>query len=109
MIEPLVEVNYARKEFVGVLAERWEFQGNKWVFHLKKGVRFHDGSPFTAKDVVYSINRIKNDKQSLQRDNFRDVTELQAADEYTVVVTTETPNAVIKRTSTPSAPARTNS
>jgi peptide/nickel transport system substrate-binding protein len=94
MIEPLVEVNYARKEFVGVLAERWEFQGKKWVLHLRKGVRFHDGSPFTAKDVVYSINRIKNDKQSLQRDNFRDVSELQAADEYTVLVTTETPNAV---------------
>jgi peptide/nickel transport system substrate-binding protein len=94
MIEPLVEVNYARKEYFGVLAERWEFQGKKWVFHLRKGIRFHDGSPFTAQDVVYSMNRIKTDKQSLQASNFADVTEIQAPDEQTVIITTEAPNAV---------------
>jgi peptide/nickel transport system substrate-binding protein len=94
MIEPLVEVDYGKKEYFGVLAESWEFQGKKWVFRLRKGVRFHDGTPFTAKDVVYSINRIKNDKQSLQKENFRDVTEIQAQDDQTVVFTTEIPNAV---------------
>ena len=94
MIEPLVEVNYKRKEYYGVLAQSWEFQGQKWVLHLRKGIRFHDGSPFTSKDVVYSINRIKTDKQSMQADNFRDVTEVQAPDDYTVIVTTEVPNAV---------------
>ena len=94
MIEPLIEVNYAKKEYYGVLAEKWEFQGKKWVFHLRKGVRFHDGSPFTANDVIHSVNRIKNDKRSLQKENFRDVTEMQAPDDYTVVFTTEVPNAV---------------
>ena len=94
MIEPLVEVDYGKKEYFGVLAESWEFQGKKWVFRLRKGVRFHDGSPFTAKDVVHSINRIKNDKQSLQKENFRDVTEIDAQDDLTVVFTTEIPNAV---------------
>jgi peptide/nickel transport system substrate-binding protein len=59
MIEPLIEVNYAKKEYYGVLAESWEFQGKKWVFKLRRSVRFHDGGPFTAKDVVHSINRIK--------------------------------------------------
>ena len=94
MIEPLVEVNYAKKEYYGVLAERWEFQGKKWVVQLRKGVRFHDGGPFTAKDVIHSANRIKNDKQSLQADNFRDLAEMQALDDFTVVFTTEVPNAV---------------
>src|SRR5918996_977526 len=94
MIEPLVEVDYARKEYTGVLAERWEFQGKKWVFYLRKGIRVHYGSPFTAKDVIHSINRIKNDKQSLQASNFADVTEMQGPDDYTVVITTEVPNAV---------------
>ncbi len=74
MIEPLVEVNYAKREYFGVLAESWQFQGKRWVFKLRKNVRFHDGSPFTANDVVYSINRIKNDKPSMQKENFRDVT-----------------------------------
>ncbi len=46
IIEPLVEVDYGKKEYYGVLAESWEFQGQKWVFRLRKGVRFHDGSPF---------------------------------------------------------------
>jgi peptide/nickel transport system substrate-binding protein len=94
MIEPLVEVNYAKKEYYGVLAEKWEFQGKKWVFHLRKGIRFHDGSPFTSKDVIHSVNRIKTDKRSLQAENFRDVTEMEAPDDTTVVFTTEVPNAV---------------
>jgi peptide/nickel transport system substrate-binding protein len=94
MIEPLVEVDYAKKNYFGVLAESWEFQGKKWVFKLRKNVRFHDGGPFTAKDVIYSINRIKNDKQSLQKDNFRDLAEMQAVDDHTIAFMTEVPNAV---------------
>ena len=94
MIEPLVEINYAKKEYYGVLAESWEFQDKKWVFKLRKNVRFHDGSPFTSKDVIHSVNRIKTDKQSLQAENFRDLTEMQAPDDYTVIFTTEVSNAV---------------
>src|SRR5262245_20728845 len=95
MIEPLVEVDYRKKVYYGVLAESWEFQGKKWVFKLRKNVRFHDSSAFTAKDVVYSINRMRNDKESLQKENFRDITELQAADDHTVIITTAQPNAVM--------------
>ena len=95
MIEPLVEVDYGKRIYYGVLAESWEFQGKRWVIKLRKNVRFHDSSPFTAKDVVYSINRMKNDKLSLQKENFRDFTEIQAPDDYTVVIGTEQPVAVI--------------
>ena len=94
MIEPLVEINYARKEYYGVLAESWEFQGKRWVFRLKKGIRFHNGSSFTAHDVVHSINRMRNDKKSLQKSSFDDLTEIQAQDDYTVIFTTAEPNAV---------------
>ena len=90
----LIDVDYTRKDYSGVLAESWEFQGKKWVFHLNKGIRFHDGTPLTAQDVTYSINRMKNDKKSLQQSNFADVTETQAVDDFTVVITTEVPNAV---------------
>jgi peptide/nickel transport system substrate-binding protein len=91
MIEPLVEVDYAKKTYYGVLAESWEYQGKRWVIKLRKNVRFHDSSPFTAKDVVYSINRMKNDKESLQKENFRDFVEVQAADDFTVIIITEQP------------------
>jgi len=94
MIEPLVEIDYARKDYYGVLAESWKFQGNTWVFRLRKGIRFHNGAPFTAADVVHSVNRIRNDKRSLQKSNFDDLTEVQAPDDYTVTFTTAAPNAV---------------
>ncbi|MGH7852409.1 MAG: ABC transporter substrate-binding protein [Candidatus Binatia bacterium] len=94
MLEPLVEVNYAKREYFGVLAESWEFQGKKWVFKLRKNVRFHDGAAFTAQDVMYSINRIKNDKQSLQKDNFRDLSEMQVIDDHTIAFISASPNAV---------------
>ena len=54
VIEPLVEYDVGHKDFVGVLAESWQFQGNKWVFKLRKGVKFHNGATFTSKDVVFS-------------------------------------------------------
>ena len=94
IVEPLIEVDYSRMEYIGVLAESWEFQGKKWLFHLRKGVRFHNGAPFTARDVIFSINRMKTDKRSLQGENFKDVTEMEAPDDNTLVVTTEKPNAV---------------
>jgi peptide/nickel transport system substrate-binding protein len=94
IIEPLVQMDYARNEYVGVLAESWEFQGKKWVFQLKKGIRFHNASPFTSKDVVFSFNRMKTDKRSLQGADIADV-EVEATDEYTVVFTTKNPTAVL--------------
>ena len=77
-----------------MLAESWEFQGKKWVFHLEEGRYAFHGTPLIAQDVTYSINRMKNDKKSLQQSNFVDVTETQAVDDFTVVITTEVPNAV---------------
>jgi peptide/nickel transport system substrate-binding protein len=95
VIEPLVEMDFSRKEYVGVLAESWEFQGKKWVFHLRKKVRFHDGSALTSKDILFSIDRMINDRKSLQASNFSEVTGVEAPDDYTVVITTKQPNAVL--------------
>jgi peptide/nickel transport system substrate-binding protein len=53
IFEPLVEVSYNPVRYTGVLAESWEFQGKNWVFRLRKNIRFHDGAPFTAKDVFF--------------------------------------------------------
>ncbi|HWP60912.1 MAG TPA: ABC transporter substrate-binding protein [Candidatus Acidoferrales bacterium] len=95
VIEPLIEMDFARGEYAGVLAESWELQGNKWVFRLRKGVRFHDGSPFTSKDVLFSVDRMINDKKSLQGSNFREVIAVEAPDDHTVTITTKKPNAVL--------------
>ena len=70
-----------------------EFQGRKWIFHLRKGVRFHNGAPFTSKDVAYSIDKLQNDKRSLQGAYVQGV-EVETPDDYTAVLTTKTPNAL---------------
>jgi peptide/nickel transport system substrate-binding protein len=47
--------------FEAKLAERWEQVSDLvFRFHLRPGVRFHDGSPFTAEDIKYHYERIKN-------------------------------------------------
>jgi peptide/nickel transport system substrate-binding protein len=46
--------------FVPALATEWAQTGPlTWRFKLRPGVRFHDGSPFAAEDVVFSVNRAK--------------------------------------------------
>lgn len=45
---------------VPMLATEWKQDGPlKWTFKLHPGVKFHDGRPFTADDVVFSVNRAK--------------------------------------------------
>lgn len=92
MMEPLVVFDYEQGKFTGRLAESWEYKGKEWVFKLRKGIKFHDGSPFTSKDVAYSYNRAKTDKKSLQRRQFRNLKEVQTPDDHTVVLVTKKPS-----------------
>ena len=94
LMEPLVTLDQERTVYVPKLAESWEFKGKEWVFKLRKGIKFHDGSPLTSKDVAYSFNRIKTDKKSLQRRQLRDLVEVRTPDDHTVVLVTKKPNVV---------------
>lgn len=49
------------------LALSWEMQegGREWVFQLRQGVRFHDGQPFTARDVVATVQRLQDTQLAL--------------------------------------------
>lgn len=45
------------------LAASWETKDNKtWIFHLRKGIKWSDGTPITAHDVVFSWRRLTNPK-----------------------------------------------
>lgn len=58
--EGLVRYNY-KMEVEPCLAESWEIPDPKtYIFHLRKGVKFHNGRELVAEDVKYSLERIKN-------------------------------------------------
>ncbi|MEM1830673.1 MAG: ABC transporter substrate-binding protein [Desulfurococcaceae archaeon] len=48
-----------KDQFVPGLAERWESdpEGTVWTFYIRKGAKFHDGTPVNAEAVAFSINR----------------------------------------------------
>jgi peptide/nickel transport system substrate-binding protein len=60
LFEGLTEVDLKTLMPRGALAEKWEFRngGLRWIFSLRKGVKWFDGKPLTADDVVYTFNRI---------------------------------------------------
>jgi len=74
------------------LAESWTVSPDQltWTFRLRDGVTWHDGSPFTADDVVYSYRRIIDEKLS-NVDKFSAVTDVTAPDPSTVVVRVKEP------------------
>jgi peptide/nickel transport system substrate-binding protein len=74
------------------LAQSWSVSSDQlwWNFHLRKGVTFQDGSPFTADDVVYSYRRIIDEKLA-NVDKFSAVTEVTAPNEDTVLIRVKQP------------------
>ena len=86
--------NFDKGEYEGMLAERWEVKDpNNWVFSLRKDARFHDGSRVTAADVVHSVNRIRTDPQSKQKQNIAPIASAEVINDYTVRFTTKEPTA----------------
>jgi peptide/nickel transport system substrate-binding protein len=86
VMEPLIDADYEKRGYHGVLAGSWQMKGTQLQFNLRKGVRFHDGTPFSAKDVIASFKRIMTDKQSLQAPNLENIKEMDAPDDFTVVL-----------------------
>src|SRR5215213_11067765 len=66
VFETLVTRDKAFKLAPG-LATGWKQVGpTAWRFELRKGVQFHDGTPFTADDVIFSYDRARGDGSDLQ-------------------------------------------
>ncbi len=74
--------------FTPALAERWDqaADGKTLTFHLRDGVRFHDGRPLTARDVVWTINSMRNGGViSPKGSSYLSVASVEATDPRTVV------------------------
>lgn len=73
------------------LAESYEYDADTftYTFKLRKGVKWHDGTDFTAKDVVFTYNVLTQDEtlSSSVVSNYEDIVSVSAPDDDTVVIT----------------------
>ncbi len=82
-------------EVVPGLAKRWEYDEDSctYTFYLEEGVQWHDGQPFTASDVKFTIEAVMDpDNGSENAPNYEDVEEITVVDEYTVLFKLAAPN-----------------
>lgn len=74
------------------LAVSWSNpEPTRWIFHLRRDVRFHDGTPFTADDVVFSLKRAR-ESRTVYRLFGAQVGTPRAIDDHTVEFVTPLPN-----------------
>ena len=89
VFEPLLKLD-GNLKLQPRLAESWTIADDKtWIFKLRKDVKFHDGSPFTADDVVFSLKRAASlPSTNSFRSYVSQIATSEAIDPYTVKVTT---------------------
>jgi peptide/nickel transport system substrate-binding protein len=77
------------------LAESWETpEPTRWRFYLRKGVKFQNGDPFTADDVVFSAERVRAKGSNLQTRIPADA-KVVKVDDYTVDFLLSSPNPIL--------------
>ena len=77
------------------LATKWgQSDPTTWFFDIRPGVKFHDGSPLTADDIVFSLNRANGPGSNMQS-NFVSVKEIKKDGDMRVVVTTKYPDPLL--------------
>jgi len=77
------------------LATSWETSadGKVWTFTIREGVTWHDGTPFTAKDIAFTYNYILKNELWAYIQYLEHVTKVEATDDTTLVITSDKPNA----------------
>ncbi|PJK23786.1 ABC transporter substrate-binding protein [Mycolicibacterium goodii] len=97
--EPLVERDPQTGDLLPLLATGWhQTSPDQWTFDVRRGVRFSDGSPFTAADAAFSIDRAVNSDLQCNVDGYvfgDDPLTVSAPDDHTVVVRTTKPDPIL--------------
>ncbi|HZS33506.1 MAG TPA: ABC transporter substrate-binding protein [Methylomirabilota bacterium] len=89
--DPLVEVTNDSK-FVPALAESWSaVNDTTWRFTLRKNVKFHDGTPFTADSVVFTLRRVRDNTKLIKAFVYQDIADVRKDGDHAVTVTTKRP------------------
>jgi peptide/nickel transport system substrate-binding protein len=87
----------ARYEVEPALATKWTLiNPTQMRFELRRGVKFHDGSPFTADDVIFSLGRIKQPQGTMQI-YVTDIKEIRKVDDHTIDMMLNAPAPLLLR------------
>jgi peptide/nickel transport system substrate-binding protein len=83
----------------GVVAASWEISpdGNTWTFHIRQGIKFHNGDPLTAEDVKFSVDRFSTGNLTNVWGNFLYNNKVSSSviDDYTFRYVTEHPEPTL--------------
>jgi len=82
-------------EILPGLAVSWEMKngGQQWIFHLRRGVKFHDGHPFTARDVEFTLNLVTDPRMKSGYAHYlRQIKKMTVRDSYTLVIQLVSPS-----------------
>ena len=82
-------------EVVPRLAKSWDYdeENSTYTFHLEEGVKWHDGEPFTAEDVKFTIEAIMDPaNESENAPNYEDVESITVIDDHTIEFKLSAPN-----------------
>jgi ABC-type transport system substrate-binding protein len=102
--EPLVQIEYRPGEdfrqdypLVPWLAERWEVvDPTTYVFHMRRGAKWHDGQEVTAEDVAFTYKYVLDPKVlATQKANLAPLETFEATDTYTLRITSKGPNPAL--------------
>jgi peptide/nickel transport system substrate-binding protein len=92
--EPLVRWNREMKLEPGLATEWKQTDPTTWRFTLRQGVKFHDGTPFTADDVVFSYDRATHPGSNVASP-LATVKEVRKIDDFTVDFITDGPDPIL--------------
>lgn len=84
-----------KNEVVPGLAKSWEFDETActYTFYLEEGVTWHDGEPFTAEDVKFTIETVMDPENASENaPNYEDVEEITVTDDHTISFRLSAPN-----------------
>jgi peptide/nickel transport system substrate-binding protein len=92
--ETLLDID-SNLAIVPQLALAWKpLNPTSWLFELRPDVTFHDGTPFTAADVLFSIERARAETSNVQG-SVSNIAAVSAIDDYTVEITTVAPDPLL--------------
>jgi peptide/nickel transport system substrate-binding protein len=94
LYEPLV-ARGKKLELVPGLATDWkQTSPTVWRFNLRKGVTFHDGTPFTADDVIFSLQRARGDGSDVKT-YVQEIAEIRKINDHAIDIVTRAPFPIL--------------